>query len=221
MSQAIPATITHALTASDLNHTINGEPRILDMRLAQALGFQAPHRIRSLIRRHRPALERLGKVLTTVVQTSRRGGRPGNAVWLTKRQALFLCTKSETERATEITIQVVEVYDEVTSRATAPPPDPNAAIPRRRGLPASITREMLETYLAWLNGECSLLLEELYPGKSSWERGIVLTNPGGAYHDGVPGTVVPSPSTRAEAVLRLVRCSLPRPDRRPRSLPRS
>lgn len=99
------------LQLSDLNTTINHEPRIKDIRLAETLGFEAPLRIRSLIDRHAESLARFG-VLTTVVETSSaQGGRPGRVFWLNKRQALFLCTKSEAPLATEATVQMVEVFD--------------------------------------------------------------------------------------------------------------
>lgn len=114
MAQAVTAYSTPAFSAADINTAINGEPRIMDERLAAALGFDRPRKIRDLIERHRAALERFAGVCTTVGQTSSRGGRPGRAFWLTKKQALYLCTKSETERATDITILVVEVFDAVT-----------------------------------------------------------------------------------------------------------
>ena len=117
MAQAIIAYSTPAFSAADINTAINGEPRILDERLAAALGFDRPRKIRELIGRHRAALERFGEVCPAVGQTSSRGGRPGRVFWLTKKQALYLCTKSETERATEITILVVEVFDALMSGA--------------------------------------------------------------------------------------------------------
>lgn len=130
------ALITSELSAADLT-SMEGEPRVLDIRLAEALGFLAPHRIRALIRRHHSALAALGRVSTTVVETSAKGGRPGKAFWLTKKQALYVCTKSETPKATEATIRLVDVYDAVTSgtvsameRAVLPkrPPSPSKGI---------------------------------------------------------------------------------------------
>jgi hypothetical protein len=100
-----------ALTVADLNTSISAEPRVMDLRLAEVLGFAHPRRIRVLIRRHLDALKRFGEVRTTVVQTSALGGRPSKASWLNRKQALYVCTKSETERATDISIEVIEVYD--------------------------------------------------------------------------------------------------------------
>lgn len=84
-----------------------GEPRIEDLTLASMLGFEHPRRIRSLIERHADTLSRLGTLCTTVVQT---GGRPATVTWLTERQALYLCTKSETPNAVDITIAIVEAF---------------------------------------------------------------------------------------------------------------
>ncbi|WP_042703176.1 hypothetical protein [Azospirillum sp. B506] len=115
--QALPV-----LSPTDIDTTINHEPRILDLRLAAALGFRKPRDIRPLIERHREALERLGEVCLTVRQTSPNGGRPAAEFWLTKKQAVYLCTKAETERATDITIAVVELFDAVTSGKALPTP---------------------------------------------------------------------------------------------------
>jgi hypothetical protein len=106
-----------ALSLSDIDIAINGEPRILDLRLADALGFKRPADIRPLIERHREALERLGEVFRTVRKTSPKGGRPTSEFWLTKKQAVYLCTKAETERAITVTIQIVELFDAVTGGA--------------------------------------------------------------------------------------------------------
>jgi len=108
-----------ALSLTDIDTTINGEPRIHDLRLAEALGFSQVRDIRKLIERHREALERLGEVCATVAQTSRKGGRPATEFWLTKKQAIYITTKAETDRATDITIAVVELFDQITG---GPPP---------------------------------------------------------------------------------------------------
>jgi len=112
---ALPA----GLSTSDINTTINGEPWVHDLRLAEALGFGRPRDIRPLIERHREALERLGGICDTVSQNRGRG-RPAREYWLTKKQAIYITLKAGTERATEITIQVVEVFDAATAPAPAP-----------------------------------------------------------------------------------------------------
>lgn len=103
---------------ADLNATIDGQPRMLDVTLAAALGFVRSLDIRPLIHRHISRLSRFGEVVSTVEKTSAKGGRPGKAYYLNKKQALYICTKSETENATEVTIQMVEVFDAYTSGKT-------------------------------------------------------------------------------------------------------
>lgn len=102
------------LTTSNLT-LIEGEPRVLDTDLARALGFSKPADIKGLIRRHLVALERFGEVFRTMPKTSQKGGRPSKENWLNKKQALYLCTKSETKNATEVTIRMVEVFDDFLS----------------------------------------------------------------------------------------------------------
>lgn len=104
---------------ADLNSSIDGTPRMMDLTLAEALGFARPSNIRRIITRHSRSLNRFGEVCSTMEQTLKNkdnfGGRPGKAYYLNKKQALYICTKSETENATEVTIQMVEVFDAFTS----------------------------------------------------------------------------------------------------------
>ena len=100
-----------ALTLADLNTAVNHEPRIAHQRLAEALGYTDKSMMPRLVERHREALERFGQVSVTATETGPKGGRPGKTYWLNKKQALFICTKSETANATEVTIQMVEVFD--------------------------------------------------------------------------------------------------------------
>lgn len=112
--QALPA-----LSLADIDTTVNGEPRVLDLRLGEVLGFSQVRDIRKLIERHREVLERLDGICATVAQNRGRG-RPATEFWLTKKQAVYLCTKAETERAITVTIQIVELFDAVTGGAAHP-----------------------------------------------------------------------------------------------------
>lgn len=98
------------LSVLDINTAIDTDPRVADVRLAEVLGFAHPRRVRSLIKRHGATLARFGEVCTTAVQTSKKGGRPGEASWLNEKQALYLCAKSDAPNAVEITIVMVEVF---------------------------------------------------------------------------------------------------------------
>ena len=120
---AIPAT---AIKISD------GIPRIFDIALAEALGFENSYNIRKLVRHHKSALERFGEVFSAVEKTSKRGGRPGKSFYLNERQAVFLCTKSETEKATDIAIEVVEAFVSLRYGTQAP-----AALPPQTLTPES------------------------------------------------------------------------------------
>ena len=145
MSPAEIAPTTSALTVADLNTEVNCEPRILDTRLGEALGFERPRVIRELIRRHAPALRALGALTASDESTSSKGGRPAKAFWLNRKQCLYVCTKSETDRATEQTIRVVEVYDEVTrgDAAPRPLPPPRREPPKLLEAPPITVREHL------------------------------------------------------------------------------
>ncbi|WP_322997494.1 hypothetical protein [Castellaniella sp.] len=109
-----------ALAISALNTSISADPRIEDLRIAKALGYAVPRMIRKLIARHIKPLQRFGEVCSTVEQTGEKGGRPAKAYWLNKKQALYICTKSETEKATEATIEMVEVFDAYLEGKSAP-----------------------------------------------------------------------------------------------------
>ncbi|RJF84823.1 hypothetical protein D3877_10110 [Azospirillum cavernae] len=139
--QALPA-----LSPTDIDTTINHEPRIRDLRLAEALGMVDPHDIRRLIERHMAALMTFGEVFRDVPENRssrqaphtpdepisdadrklrrtaefpRRRGRPSKGAFhLTKKQALYITAKSDTERSALVTIQMVEVFDAATGART-------------------------------------------------------------------------------------------------------
>lgn len=115
------------LTLTDLDLANPAEPRISDVKLAEVLGYERPANIRKLIKRHQSSLEQFGSVLSMVEQTSAEGGRPGHSYSLNRKQALFVCTKSDTPMATAVTIALVEVFDAVLTHRQLPVP----ALPAR------------------------------------------------------------------------------------------
>lgn len=124
--------------------SINGEPRIRDLDLAARLGFSDPHKIRNLIERHADALAALG-ISATVAETSPKGGRPGKAHYLNRKQAIFITAKSETSEATEITIEIIEKFDAYEHGAVKPA-DPMAVLndpAAMRGLLLNYTEKVL------------------------------------------------------------------------------
>ena len=90
---------------------IEGEPRIRDLDLAERLGFDQPRDIRKLIKRNEAKLLKFG-VCATVAQTSGDlGGRPAVEFYLNKKQSIFVCMKSETDRAFDVQVEIVRVFD--------------------------------------------------------------------------------------------------------------
>jgi hypothetical protein len=106
------------LTIKDLNNEVNHEPRIMDLRLGEFLGFAQPVNIKKLIRKHIVALEKIATV--SAVETVKRGQK-STSYYLNKKQAIYICIKSETELATEKTLEIVEIYDAYTQgKLTSP-----------------------------------------------------------------------------------------------------
>jgi phage antirepressor YoqD-like protein len=87
---------------------IEGELRIRDVDLAVRLGFTKPANIRKLIIRHIAALAGLGTIST--VETVNRGQK-AQEYYLNRRQAIYITTKSETEKATDTTIEIIDKFD--------------------------------------------------------------------------------------------------------------
>lgn len=98
-----------ALTSSDLR-PFEDAPRIKDLRLAEALGFEQPRDIRKLIKRNIARLEQHGQVCAMMARTSSKGGRPTFEYWLNERQAYRLCMWSAAANADAVQEQMVEVF---------------------------------------------------------------------------------------------------------------
>lgn len=105
------------LTAPQI-HDIDGEQRMRDIDIAEALGFERPRKIRDIIARKFKTLEGYGKVCTNVVRTSAKGGRPAKVYYLNLSQAVYICTQSETARALEITKLVIDAFVAAHPRMT-------------------------------------------------------------------------------------------------------
>lgn len=97
--QREPAMNAHSVPHETLEIQLrDGEPRVLDTHLARRLGFGQERDIRKLIARHRGALDELAPRSTV-----ERGANGGDATeyYLNRKQALFITTKSETDKAIE------------------------------------------------------------------------------------------------------------------------
>ncbi|MCP5197561.1 MAG: hypothetical protein H6974_12390 [Gammaproteobacteria bacterium] len=105
---------------------INGEPRIHDLLLAERLGFSQTLDIRKIIKRHEAKLLKFG-VLATVAKTSGdQGGRPTTEFYLNQKQAIFICMKSETEKALDVQVEIVHVFDAYLNGRSNPEPQPRS-----------------------------------------------------------------------------------------------
>lgn len=88
---------------------MDGELRILDVNLADRLGFAQPRDIRKIIARHRGALSKMGAV-TEIAEIVGKGQK-AKTYYLNKKQAIFITAKSETPEATDITIEIIHKFD--------------------------------------------------------------------------------------------------------------
>jgi hypothetical protein len=87
------------------------EPRILDVVLAERLGYERPADIRELIGRLiADGILNESEVIRTVRKTSPKGGRPGKEYWLTEEQAILVTTQSETATARTMLKTIVHVF---------------------------------------------------------------------------------------------------------------
>jgi hypothetical protein len=97
---------------------INGEPRIHDLALAERLGFERPRKIRELIKRNYGKLLKFGGCPTVgrIVE-----GNLTNEYYLNQKQAMFICMKSETEKAFDVQADIIHVYEAYLNGDLRPP----------------------------------------------------------------------------------------------------
>lgn len=110
------------LSLHDLQADPAGQvPRIRDMDLAAALGFEDRHKIRELIRRRLEELAAHGWISATVAEnTDPKGrGRPGLEYWLTEEQAVLICMWSRAANADAVRSHLVSLWGKWRRRAPA------------------------------------------------------------------------------------------------------
>ncbi|MFN3749349.1 MAG: hypothetical protein ACK4SJ_11760 [Sphingorhabdus sp.] len=101
-----------AITAADLRQ-IDGQPRIQDLRLAEALGFQRAANIRKIIRRNFGELSQHGEVSLhggAKPLGGSKGGRPVEGFSLNEPQSILVCMFARTEKAAEVRHQIISVF---------------------------------------------------------------------------------------------------------------
>jgi hypothetical protein len=129
---------------------MDGEPRIKDERLGEMMGFSRPRKVRELIRRYLPQIERFGRAHKQRALVP--GGLFGQqqevqVTYLSIKQALFLITKSGAPWASEITIEMVNWYtDHQLAQATAPA-QPQLPPPSTPALPPALLRSLAQERL--------------------------------------------------------------------------
>lgn len=91
-------------------HVHDGEPMVQDLDLAERLGYAQFRDLRKLIKRmiDNGSIKK-ESVCATVSQTP-GGGRPSTVYYLSEKAVLKVITKSETEKADQITDEMIDVF---------------------------------------------------------------------------------------------------------------
>ena len=96
-------------TGSTLPLTVlNGEPRVYDITLGERLGFERPRDIRKIIKRNEAKLLTFGGCATVARVVE---GNETAEFYLNQKQSLFICMKSETDRAFDVQVEIIRVFD--------------------------------------------------------------------------------------------------------------
>ncbi len=106
--------------------------RVTDVRLAAFLGYAQVENLRDLANRHREVLEWFGEVSPHRAgkpPKGTKGGRPSEGVAFNKKQALFLCGKTDLPAGIEMLIAMVEVFDAFTAGHLLAAPEAAPALP--------------------------------------------------------------------------------------------
>jgi hypothetical protein len=87
---------------------ISGEPRVYDITLGERLGFDRPINIRNMIKRNMDKLQTFGPL--SIVERVINGGN-AREFYLNQKQSIFICMKSETDKAFDVQADIVRVFD--------------------------------------------------------------------------------------------------------------
>lgn len=115
---------SHAFSTSTLAE-IDGEPRVMDTRLAAALGMKQPLNIREKITRNRVELEGFGSIHETreLITAGKGAQRSVQTYYLNEPQALLLCMWARTPTAAAVRKQLIEVFMAWRLAQQQPQPD--------------------------------------------------------------------------------------------------
>lgn len=121
----------------------SGEPRVLDVDLGAALEMARPTNIRQQIEKHMDVLGRFGEVCTQRVQNA-GPGRPSVAYLLNEHHAAYLATQSDTPKAKDVTVGIINAFIE-WRRTRAAAPAPQFAIPQTMAEALRLAADLSET----------------------------------------------------------------------------
>src|SRR4029077_11791756 len=96
------------LSRKDFVPTKDGEPRVVDWRLAQVLGLQRETNIRQLTEHHRPDLEQFAALHCRDAKST--GGRPGTEYHYTFEQAMFITVVSRARNWNVVLVHIIQIY---------------------------------------------------------------------------------------------------------------
>ena len=149
-----------ALRTADLRE-FDGEPRLLDLRLAEVLGFEQQRDIRKLIKRNIARLERHGAIFSTMARfPGQRRGPAATQYHLNEKQAYRLCMWSEAPNADAVQEQMVEVFFAYRHGRLVESQRQRAPRRRRKGFGKRSSIEMLppvcDEDVAWANEQLRL-----------------------------------------------------------------
>ena len=99
--------MTDIITIDDLDTTLNHEPRIQDLLVAERLGYDRPRVVRELIERNQPELTTYGSL---AVRHGKSRGQEFTEYYLNEGQALVICALSRTPKAAEVRKAIIEVF---------------------------------------------------------------------------------------------------------------
>ncbi|MFW8636697.1 primase-like DNA-binding domain-containing protein [Cribrihabitans pelagius] len=88
----------------------NGEPRMRDTDIAEALGFSRARDFRKLILRCLAALGSFGEVTRAMPSRVDKHNPNAREYWLNEHQTFYICTQSKTENAFAITRQIINLF---------------------------------------------------------------------------------------------------------------
>ena len=140
---------------------VEGEPRVHDLQLAEHLGFSQPRDIRKIIKRNLNKLLNFGQC-ATVARRIEGGNRTAQEVqeyYLNQKQAIFICMKSETDKAFDVQAEIVLVFDAYLKNASVPTPRfrPEKT---RKALPGGLTAEQQDAIKALVKSRVERLAHE-------------------------------------------------------------